>query len=91
MRTRAYIILLFLLLLFSCKKNDSAAYDKNAAIFFDKNYIDKLVKNKKEKYLDLIVDLLKLKKNDSTVRNSYLKTATEYYYINNFKKSLSAS
>ncbi|OXA98131.1 ATP-binding protein [Flavobacterium pectinovorum] len=84
-------MLLFLLLLFSCKKNDSVAYDKNAAIFFDKNYIDKLGKNKKEKYLDSIVDLLKLKKNDSTVRNSYLKTATEYYYINNFEKSLSAS
>lgn len=91
MRTRATIIFLFLLLLFSCKRKDSVDFEKNTAIFLDKNLIDKLDKNKKEKYLDSIVDLLKFKKNDSIVRNLYLKTATEYYYINNFKKSLSAS
>ncbi|MFC6243521.1 ATP-binding protein [Flavobacterium psychroterrae] len=47
--------------------------------------------NKKEYYLDSIVDLLKSKKNDSVTRNLYLNIASEYYYINNTNKSLSAS
>jgi signal transduction histidine kinase len=50
-----------------------------------------LEKNKKEKYLDSISDLLKSKENDSIVREAYLNVATEYYYSNNLKKSLSSS
>ncbi|KQB41367.1 tetratricopeptide repeat-containing sensor histidine kinase [Flavobacterium aquidurense] len=41
--------------------------------------------------MDSITDLLKSKKNDSVTRNLYLNIASEYYYLNNSKKSLSAS
>ncbi|MFE3872163.1 sensor histidine kinase [Flavobacterium sp. ZS1P70] len=86
------IICLFLLLFFfSCKRNDSNVYEKQVTILLNKSYLDNLEKSKKEKYLDSITDLLKSKKNDSIVRNLYLKIATEYYYINNLKKSLSVS
>lgn len=86
------IICLFLFLFFfSCKKNDSNVYEKHTTVLLDKSYLDNLEKNKKEKYLDSIIDLLKSKKNDSITRNLYLKIATEYYYINNSKKSLSIS
>ncbi len=70
--------------LFSCKKN--------ATVLFDKSHIDDLSVNKKEKYLDSIVDLLlKSKENDSIIRDLYLKIASEYYYIGNSKKSLNVS
>ena len=69
----------------------SDASVKNNTPLFDKTYLDGLEKNKKEKYLDSIGDLLKSKENDSIVRETYLKVATEYYYINNLKKSLSFS
>ena len=69
--------------LFSCKKN--------ATVLFDKSHIDDLSENKKEKYLDSIVNLLKSKRNDNITRDLYLNIASEYYYINNSKKSLSVS
>jgi signal transduction histidine kinase len=50
-----------------------------------------LEKNKKEKYLDSIDDVLKSKGNDSIVREACLNVATAYYYSNNLKKSLSSS
>ncbi|PIF30226.1 histidine kinase/DNA gyrase B/HSP90-like ATPase [Flavobacterium sp. 9] len=78
------IVCLFLmLLLFSCKKHTT--------VLFDKSHIDNLSVDKKEKYLDSIVDLLKSKKNDSVIRDLYLKVASEYYYINNSEKSLKVS
>ncbi|SHL03813.1 tetratricopeptide repeat-containing sensor histidine kinase [Flavobacterium chilense] len=78
------IICLFLLFsFFSCKKNE--------AILYDQIHIDNLSENKKKYYLDSIVELLKSKKNDSVVRNLYLNIASEYYYLNDSKKSLAAS
>lgn len=84
MISSAKIFCLFLLFfLFSCKKNTD--------VLFDKSHIDVLADNKKEKYLDSIVDILKSKKNDSVSRDLYLKISSEYYYINNYKKSLKIS
>lgn len=85
------ICLPLLFFFFSCQKNDSNAYVKNNTILFDKNFLEGLEKNKKEQYLDSIGDLLQSKENDSVVRESYLKVATEYYNINNLEKSLSFS
>lgn len=85
MITPTKIVCLFLMLffLFSCKKSTT--------VLFDKSQIDDLSVNKKERYLDSIVDLLKSKKNNSVIRDVYLKIASEYYYINNSKKSLNVS
>jgi signal transduction histidine kinase len=83
--------LLPLFFFFSCKKNDSSTYEKKHTLLFDKTYLDGLEKNKKENYLDSVGTLLKSKENDSIVREDYLKVATEYYYIDNLKKSLSFS
>jgi signal transduction histidine kinase len=83
--------LLLLLFFFSCQKNDSDTHIKSNAVLFNKTYLESLEKNKKEGYLDSIGDLLKSEENDSITRNLYLKVATEYYYINNLKKSLSFS
>lgn len=92
MNTLAKIFcLLPLFLFFSCQKNDSDAYVKDNILLFNKKHLDSLETNKKEKYLDSIGDLLKSKGNDSIVRETYLKVATEYYYVNNLKKSLSFS
>lgn len=85
------ICLLLLFFFFSCQKNDSDAHVKNNTILFNKSFFDGLEKNKKEQYLDSIGDLLQSKKNDSIVRETHLKVATEYYYINNLEKSLSFS
>lgn len=60
-------------------------------INFDNKYFSKISGTKKEKYLDSIVGLLKNQKNDSVVRDLYLKTGEEYYYLNNLKKSFSSS
>jgi signal transduction histidine kinase len=68
---------------FSCKKNET--------ILFDRIHINNLSESKKGYYLDSIVVLLKRKKNDSVTRNLYLDIASEYYYLNNLKKSLAAS
>lgn len=81
--TKNVCLFLLFFFLFSCKKNTT--------ILFDKSQIDNLSVNKKEKYLDSIAELLKSKKNDSIVRDLYLKLASEYYYINNAKKSLNVS
>ncbi|WP_426094734.1 tetratricopeptide repeat-containing sensor histidine kinase [Flavobacterium sp. DSR2-3-3] len=84
MITPTKIVGFFLLFfLFSCKKN--------VTVLFDKSHINDLSVNKKEKYLDSIVNLLKSKENDSIIRDLYLKVASEYYYINNSKKSLNIS
>lgn len=85
------ICLLLILFFFSCQKNDSDASIKNNTILFDKSFLEGLEKNEKEQYLDSIGDLLQSKENDSIVRESYLKVATEYYNINNLEKSLSFS
>lgn len=81
--TKRIVFLFLLIIFFSCKKNEP--------ILFDKIHIDGLLECKKEEYLDSIIDLLKSKKNDSITRNLYLKIASEYYYLNNSKKSLSTS
>lgn len=60
-------------------------------INFDTKYFSKISGTKKEKYLDSIVGLLKNQKNDSVVRDLYLKTGEEYYYLNDLKKSFSSS
>ncbi|MFV8324928.1 ATP-binding protein [Flavobacterium sp. ZS1P14] len=84
------IFLLLLSFFFSCQKKSDGSI-KNNTTLFDKTAVDGLDKNKKEKYLDSIGDLLKSKDNDSIVREAYLNVATEYYYINNLEKSLSSS
>ncbi|MFQ6601915.1 sensor histidine kinase [Flavobacterium sp. C3NV] len=61
------------------------------SILFDKIHINELSESKKEYYLDSIVVLLKNRKNDSGTRNLYLDIASEYYYLNNLKKSLRSS
>lgn len=58
---------------------------------FDRIHFDDLSESKKEHYLDSIMVLLKGKKNDSVTRNLYLDVASEYYYLNNLKKSLATS
>ncbi|WP_239023103.1 tetratricopeptide repeat-containing sensor histidine kinase [Flavobacterium endoglycinae] len=84
-----FLILFFLFL--SCKKSDSASSENDSIIFFDKNYADNLKGDKKEKYLDSTVLVLKAQRNNLQIRNTYLKVASEYYYINNPKKSLNVS
>ncbi|MEO8240513.1 MAG: ATP-binding protein [Flavobacterium sp.] len=83
----------FLLFIFfvSCKKSNPFNAENNSTVLFDKSYIDNLKSNEKEKYLDSTVFLLKAKRNDLWIRNTYLKIASEYYYINNSKKSLEVS
>ncbi len=83
----------FLLFIFfvSCKKSNSFNAENNSTVLFDKSYIDNLKSSEKEKYLDSTVFLLKARRNNLLVRNTYLKIASEYYYINNSKKSLEAS
>jgi signal transduction histidine kinase len=85
------IICVLLILFFSCEKQNSNLYIKNTSVSIDKIHINTLKKEKKEKYLDSIASLLKSKTNDSIVRNLYLKLATEYYSIDNLKKSLHVS
>lgn len=85
------ICALLILFFFSCEKQNSNFYVKNTTVSINKIHIDTLKKDKKEKYLDSIVTLLKSKRNDSIVRNLYLKLATEYYSIDNLKKSLHVS
>ncbi len=80
---RKILFLSLLILFFSCKKSDP--------ILFDSNHINSLEEYEKGKYLDSIVDLLKYRKNDSITRDLYLKAASEYYFINNLKKSLENS
>jgi signal transduction histidine kinase len=82
---------LFLLFFFSCQKKSSDSYLNNNAVLFNRSYFDGLEKEKKEKYLDSIGDLLKFKKNYPIVRETYLNVATEYYNNNNLEKSLSFS
>ncbi|MET3019340.1 tetratricopeptide repeat-containing sensor histidine kinase [Flavobacterium hydatis] len=77
------ICLFLMFFLFSCKEN--------TPVLFDKSHIDGLSGSKKEIYLDSIVNILKFRKDDSIVRDLYLKIASEYYYINNCKKSLKIS
>lgn len=84
-----FLILFFLFL--SCKKSDSLNSENDSTIFFDKNYADNLEGNKKEQYLDSIVLVLKSQRNNLQIRNTYLKVASQYYYINNAKKSLKVS
>ena len=60
-------------------------------IRFDQEHFSKIPGSQKEKYLDSIVIILKNQKNDSIVRELYLKTGEEYYYLNNIVKSYSSS
>lgn len=60
-------------------------------IRFDQEHFNKIPGSQKEKYLDSIVIILKNQKNDSIVRELYLKTGEEYYYLNNIVKSYSSS
>jgi signal transduction histidine kinase len=75
----------------SCNQNNTVVSKKKETLAFDKKYIDALEQSKKEKYLDSSLNLLKQYKNDSILRNLYLNIATEYFYLNNLKKSLSIS
>ncbi len=81
--TKKIFFLFLFVIFFSCKKDE--------AILFDQIHVNGLVENKKERYLDSIVNLLKSRKNDSVTRNMYLKIASEYYYLNNSSKSLKSS
>jgi len=78
-----------ILVVFYHEKQFKSGSDKN--VNFDKEYFSQISGTEKEKYLDSIVLLLKGEKNDSIVRNLYLKAGTEYYYLNNLKKSFSSS
>ncbi|SNR47079.1 ATP-binding protein [Flavobacterium sp. ov086] len=60
-------------------------------IRFDQEHFNKIPGSQKEKYLDSIVIILKNQKNESIVRELYLKTGEEYYYLNNIVKSYSSS
>lgn len=74
-------------LIFSCTKKQST----NPKFSRDISFVDNSDSNAKERYLDSINVLLQYQKNDSVIRNLYFKISTEFYNINNFKKSLSAS
>ncbi len=67
---------------FSCKKNEI----KEAHIPFNKNYKD-LSSELKKQYLDSLVLSLSEKENDSTTRSICLEISTEYYNLNDIKKS----
>ncbi|WP_229655079.1 ATP-binding protein [Flavobacterium sp. LC2016-23] len=84
---RIFFVFLVIMIL-SCKKSEPTGSYINTVISFDHNHLEG---KKKEQYLDSIVALLKLQKNDSTIRNLYFKISTEYYYNNNLEKSLSTS
>jgi signal transduction histidine kinase len=81
--TKITVLFFLLIIFFSCKKNEP--------ILFNETHFSSLAESKKEKYLDSIINLLKSKKNDSVTRSLYLKIASEYYYLNNSKKSLNSS
>lgn len=84
------ILLISSILWISCeKKQFRKGFEKN--VNFDKEYFSKISGTEKENYLDSIVLLLKGKKNDSIIRNLYLKVGAEYYYLNNLKKSFSSN
>lgn len=82
------LILITLYLLWNSRQSVSTA---KGDIRFNQKHFDTISGSQKEKYLDSIVVKLKGKKNDSIVRNLYLKTGEEYYYLNNIKKSYSSS
>lgn len=81
--SRILVCLFLILSFFSCKKKEN--------VLFNKINIDNLSENKKEHYLDSILDLLKTKKNDSVVRNLYLSISNGYYNLNKLEKSLPPS
>ncbi|SHH64748.1 sensor histidine kinase [Flavobacterium defluvii] len=58
---------------------------------FDTEYFNRIPGTQKEKYLDSLVSSLKNQKNDSVVRNLYLRAGEEYYYLNNIAKSYFSS
>ncbi|TPG40962.1 ATP-binding protein [Flavobacterium pectinovorum] len=72
------------------ERKQSVSTRKNT-INIDQKYFSTISGSEKEKYLDSIVALLKNQKNDSVIRELYLRTGEEYYYLNNLKKSYSSS
>ncbi|WP_428232502.1 sensor histidine kinase [Flavobacterium sp.] len=85
------IIVLVLLVLFFFWERKQLIPPPSATIRFNQKYFDTISGTEKIKYLDSVVILLKGKKNDSILRDLYLKTGEEYYYLNSLKKSFASS
>ena len=60
------------------------------SVFSSESFLNKNNKQK-EFYLDSISYTFKTFKNDSITRNFYFELSNQYYYLNNFKKSITAS
>ena len=86
-RVGKIIIIIFIVceLVMSC--TFQKAHKINTFIFDSKEY-KSLSNFKKTKYLDSITSCYKLLNNDSLNRNFLFTLSAEYYYLNNYKKSL---
>lgn len=85
-----FLLAVIAVLLVYNKKVELKTGNLNQNIFNTERY-NRISGTAKERYLDSLVNFLKNQKNDSMVRNLYLKTGEEYYYLNNLKKSHSSS
>lgn len=79
------LLFLYFLCFISCEKNK--AIDINAKLFQNKIYKNKN-KELKIKFLDSINSISNQTKNDSVFRNFLFDLSSEYYYLNENKKSL---
>ncbi|WP_241676551.1 ATP-binding protein [Flavobacterium pectinovorum] len=84
-------ILLIVIISFVLWERKQSVSTRKNTINIDQKYFSTISGSEKEKYLDSIVALLKNQKNDSVIRELYLRTGEEYYYLNNLKKSYSSS
>ncbi|WP_235832372.1 sensor histidine kinase [Flavobacterium zhairuonense] len=70
---------------------DKSRFNGDQDNLFNEKYYKSLSSDEKVKYLDSIVLLLPSKKNDTIVRDLYLKAGEEYYFIKELDKSYKVS
>ncbi|MEO0037066.1 MAG: hypothetical protein RIQ59_277 [Bacteroidota bacterium] len=78
----SYILITFLFV--SCCKQNNKDFDNN--LFLNYSFKSKSSKEKKQ-YLDSLFNVSNLKIKDSICRNFLFDLSTEYYYLNDLKKS----
>lgn len=81
------LLVFFLITLVCLLFLDKSRYYEQKENLFKEKYFQSLSNEKKVKYLDSLALLLPDKKNDTVLRNLYLKIGAEYYFLNNLDKS----
>ncbi|WP_431241333.1 tetratricopeptide repeat protein [Flavobacterium sp. P21] len=66
---------------------DKSRFSGDQESLFNEKHYKSLSNEKKVKYLDSLALLLPNKKNDTVLRNLYLKIGAEYYFLNNLDQS----